>query len=246
MKIERHLNSITADNLVPISDRSLKRYLSEMRAGTRNGKVKPISREEPFLNIRNSISKAAGVTVLAKLVAMENIHSEDEVGVFLFPRHTKNPIQLVSTKLADEFLRKNNISLSTCEEANQQRAAHIGACLQADTGSLTSFYFRICDSNFPKIQQRGNKECIIPQIFCLNKEKNCYLVTQHTDVTDTTLQEYIAKNATLPAIFKTQKLLIERELAGPTATMLVDSQDKGSQPDPQVELTQGKYSILIT
>ena len=140
MKIERHLNSITADNLVPISDRSLKRYLSEMRAGTRNGKVKPISREEPFLNIRNSISKAAGITVLAKLVAMENIHSEDEVGVFLFPRLSKTPIQLVSTKVADEFLRKNNISLSTCEEANQQRAAHIGAALQAHTGNL--FFLR--------------------------------------------------------------------------------------------------------
>ena len=45
---------------------------------------------------------------------------------------------------------------------------------------------------------------------------------------------------TLPAIFNTQKLLIERELAGPNASMLVDSQDKESQPDAQVELTQGK------
>ena len=129
MKSERHLNSIAADTLVPISGRTVNRYCEQIAASTRDGKIKPQSREEPFANIRNSISKAAGVTVLSKLVAMENIHSEDEVGVFLFPRQSKRPIQLVSTKAADEFLRKNNISLSTCEEANQQRAAHIGACL---------------------------------------------------------------------------------------------------------------------
>ena len=197
------------------------------------------------MNIRNSISKAAGVTVINKLVASENIHSEDEVGVFLLPRLAKNPIQLVSTKVADAFLRENNIALSTCEESNQQRAAHIGATLQAHTGNLTCLYIRICDSNFPKKQKKGNTECIIPQILCLNKEKNCYLVTQHTEVTDTTVQEYIAKNITLPAIFNTQKALIERELAGPNATMLVDSQDRESQPDAPVELTQGRYSVII-
>ena len=218
----------------------MKRYCNEIGASKRDGKEKPISREEPFLNIRNSISKAAGLLVIAEQVAMENVHSEDEVGVFLYPRQPKKLLQLVSTKEANEFLRLNNVALSTCVVANQQRAAHIGAILQAHTGDLTSFYLRICDSNFPRLEKKGDPACIIPSIYSLNKEKNCYLVTQHTDVTDTTVQEYIGKNITLPSIFSTQDKLIERELAGPNAALIVDSQDRESQQEARVELTQGQ------
>jgi hypothetical protein len=81
--------------------------LEEINTIERTPQIKPISRIEPFLNIRNAISKAAGLSAISKVCAVENIHSEDEIGVFLFGWHngTKKP-KLVATEEADNFLRK--------------------------------------------------------------------------------------------------------------------------------------------
>ena len=43
-----------------------------------------VSRTEPFLNIRNGISKAAGMLALSEEVQQELMFSDDEVGLFLF------------------------------------------------------------------------------------------------------------------------------------------------------------------
>jgi hypothetical protein len=59
--------------------------MEEVKVSERIGKCKPISRVEPFLNIRNAKSKAAGLSGISKVCELENIHnSDDEVGLFLF------------------------------------------------------------------------------------------------------------------------------------------------------------------
>jgi hypothetical protein len=145
------------DKFVDISNKTVTRYLNEIETTQNKGDFKPVSRVEPFLNIRNAISKAAGLTSLSQVCAIENMYSEDEVGVFLFGWHqTSNRPKLVSAKEANEFLRKNNVSISTSEHPDQQGAVHIGATLQAHSGDIICFYLRIVDSLSPKsLKQRS-------------------------------------------------------------------------------------------
>jgi hypothetical protein len=220
------------DTFAPISNKTVKRYVNQMGVTERESKIKPQSRVEPYLNIRNAISKAAGLLALARVCPLENMHSEDEVGIFLFGWHqnSKRP-KLVSTKQADEFLRLNSISLSTSQDPDQQRAAHIGATLQAHTGQLSAFYLRIVDSTFPeefKNNQSPTTEeaCHKPRIWLLNPDLNFYVVTCHPSVTDTTVSEYIGKKITHPAIFKKQDTVIEREISGKKCFLQMDTQSE--------------------
>ena len=75
------------DVFTPISDKTVKRYMITMESSERDGKIKPESRVEPFLNIRNPISKAAGLMALNRVCPTENMHNENEVGIFLFGWH---------------------------------------------------------------------------------------------------------------------------------------------------------------
>lgn len=187
------LNSIAnIEHFAPLSERTVIRYMKEMETPERKGKVKPLSRVEPFLNIRNAISKAAGLTAISKVCPIENMHSDDEVGIFLFGWHQTTP-KLVSSKAADEFLRRNNISLSTCIDPDQQRAAHIGATVQAHTGNLTCFYLRIVDANFPEDFRTHQNTVHKPIVWRVDPSVRFYVVTCHPSVTDTVVSEYIGK-----------------------------------------------------
>jgi hypothetical protein len=217
------------DEFAPISNSTVKRYMVEIKTSSREGKIKPVSRVEPFLNIRNAISKAAGLTALSRLCPLENIHSEDEVGVCLFGWHGKSRRpKLGSTREADEFLSKNNVSLSTTEDPDKQRAVHIGATLQAHSGELTCFYLRIVDNLFP--QEFKSKEPTVskPRIWLLNPSINFYVVTCHPTVTDTTVMEYIGKYITHPAIFNKQDTIIDRELSANTSSLKCNSLNSNS------------------
>jgi hypothetical protein len=152
--------------------------------------------------------------------------SDDEVGVFLFGWNSscKRP-KLVSTKEADEFFRKNNVSLSTSEDPDQQRVAHIGATLQAHTGDLTCFYLCIVDSLFPQEFKTKEPSVSKPRIWLLNPKLNFYVVTCHPSVTDTTIMEYIGKYIIHPAIFKKQDEIINREISGEVSIRKCSSDD---------------------
>jgi hypothetical protein len=230
------LNShASLEKFAQISPSTLRRYRSFMNANSRQAKEKPTSRVEPFLNIRNAITKCAGLTAISKVCPAENIFSEDEVGVFLFGWHNDaaRP-KLVSTSVADQFLRKNNISLSTSTDPNQQRVAHIGA-IQGHTGQLNSYYLRIVDYNFPEEFKSGTSEHK-PLVWRMSDASNFFVVTCHPSVTDTTASEYISKLVTHPAIFESQDATIQREvraynLTKPVSTVSgtlpVDSEAEG-------------------
>ena len=170
-------NSHTSLDLVPISRITFRKYRKALKVSVRKGKVKPKSRVEPYLNFRNAISKAAGLTALSKIAPIENFHSADEVGVFLFGWHKRSP-RLCSTRATDEFLRKNYISRSITEE---QRVVHIGATVQAEVGGLTSYYLRITDSNFPKVF-KSDGLTLKPEILIVDKATRFYVVLCHPDV----------------------------------------------------------------
>lgn len=63
--------------------KSVKTLINGMGSKYREGNVKPKSWVEPYLNIRKAITKAAGLTAITRVCAMENIHTEHEVGIFL-------------------------------------------------------------------------------------------------------------------------------------------------------------------
>jgi hypothetical protein len=219
------------DDHAPLSDSTVRRYLKEIGASERIGKMKPQSRVEPYLNIRNAISKAAGLTALSRVCPLENMFSDDEVGIFLFGWHQTAP-KLCTTKVADAFLRQNNVSLSTTVDPDKQRAAHIGATVQGHTGKLTCFYLRICDSNFPENFKSHDAAIHKPIIWCLDPDARFYVVTCHPSVTDTTVFEYIGKLISHPAIFAEQDATIARELAGRKSSRVYDSQ---SQPNLELD-----------
>eukprot|EP01033_Poteriospumella_lacustris_P013318 gene13318-9543_t len=212
------------DTFAKLSRRSVGRYMEKAQMTERQGKIKPESRVEPFLNIRNAISKAAGLAATTEVCATENIFSEDEVGIFLFGWHqTSKAPKLVSTQQADAFLRQNNVSLSTSEDSDQQRAAHIGATLQAHTGRLTSYYLRIVDSNFPECFKSSDSTVHKPRIWKLNAKDNFFVVTCHPSVTDTTVCEYISKIISHPAIFDQQDAAVQRDVSHLHLTKPVDT-----------------------
>ena len=227
------------DKHAPIEDRTVKKYMKIMTASEREGKVKPESRIEPYLNIRNAISKAAGLTALAKVCPVENMHSDDEVGLMLFGWNETKP-KLVSTKEADEWLRRNNVSLSTSGEPNQQRCAHIGTCQQPSRGGLTCFYLRIQDSNFPEVFRHDDPTVHKPIVMRLNPKTCCYLVLCNPLVTDTVISEYIGKLIICPAMFDKQDETIRREIEGANhgddTGMVYGSQ---SQPEPPSAIADG-------
>jgi hypothetical protein len=101
------------DTFVPISTKTIKRYVKEIGAKEVKGKDQAENREEAFNDIRNAIAKAVGLTAMSKIVQFMHIHSTDEVGLFLFGWHqtSKRP-KLVVTAEANEWLRKNNTSVS--------------------------------------------------------------------------------------------------------------------------------------
>jgi hypothetical protein len=236
------------DTFAPISHKSVKRYMNNMEASVREGKIKPESRVEPYLNIRNSISKAAGLRAITQICPTENIYSEDEVGIFLFGwnHNSKKKPQLVSTKAADEFLRRNNVSLSSTEDQDKQRAAHIGATVQAHTGRLTSSYLRINDSKFPETFKTGDSTVHKPIVWPMNETTNFYVVTCHPSVTDTTVSEYIGKIITHPAIFASQDATIDQEITAyrtqkPQDTVMTDLPEGGSfEPETIDTEAEGK------
>jgi len=226
-----------------IDDVTVKKYLEKMFVTERQGKCKPVTRVEPYANIRNAISKAAGFTSLVKMCPVEMWHTEDEVGLFLFGWHTTKP-KLCSTADANAWLRANNVSLSTSEDPDQQRCAHIGTTQQPSRGGLTCFYLRIVDSKFPETKSRTEPDVHKPVIMLLNAKTNCYLVLCHPSVTDTTVSEYIGKCITGPAIFAKQDEVIKREIMqaarGDDAGMVYASQ---SQPAEPATLDEGTYFI---
>lgn len=228
---KKKTNTNTSLDLVPIDDRTVKACINKMEAGERSGKNKPKSRVEPFLNIRNAISKAAGLTSVAKECDVELMFSADEVGIYVYAWHETRP-KVVSSKIADEFLRRNHTSVSTSEDTPQQRAAHVGATVQACSGNTTAFYARIVDSNFPDVFRKNNSNVRKPEVFLLNKEKIFYLVACHPEVDSTTVEEYIGKLINLPAIFAEQERVIQREINGPEASQQYSSQSQPSQPQP--------------
>lgn len=219
-------------SLSTIDDKTVKKYTKEVEASSRKGRNKPVSRLEPYLNIRNAISKAAGLMSVSKVCPVENMHSEDEVGIYIFGWHQTAP-QLFSTKRSDAFLKKNNISLSTTEQENQQRVAHIGATVQAHTGKLTVFYLRIVDSNFPDLFKKSKNTVRKPLIIQLDTEIRFFLVLCHPDVCDTVVHDYIGRLITFPAIFQEQENTIKREIAGEEEAMQYGSQSQPSQPEPR-------------
>jgi hypothetical protein len=70
------------DTFASLDDRTVEKYMNIMKITEKQGKVKPVSRKEPFLNIRNAISKAAGLLALSEEVPQELMFSDNEVGVF--------------------------------------------------------------------------------------------------------------------------------------------------------------------
>ena len=231
------------DTFAKIEDRTVKKYMEMMTASERTGKIKPVSRIEPYLNMRNAISKAAGLTAIAKVCPVENMHSDDEVGLMLFGWDGKSP-KLVTTKEANEWLRLNNVSLSTSEDPNQQRCAHIGTCQQPSRGNMTCFYLRIQDTKFPEIFRRDQPAVHKPHVMLLNLKTRCYLVLCHPSVTDTVISEYIGKLIIGPAIFAQQDATIQREIEGATrgtdAGVVHSSQ---SQPANPPALDEGFFAI---
>ena len=92
------------ERFAPIDDRTVRKYIVEMCSSEKKGKIKPISRIEPYLNIRNAISKAAGLTAISKVCPVENMHTEDKIGLFLFGWHDTRP-KLVCSLEASKWLR---------------------------------------------------------------------------------------------------------------------------------------------
>jgi hypothetical protein len=211
-----------------------------MEARDRKGKLEPASREECYLNIRNAIAKASGLTSIAKTCKSELIFSEDAVGMLLFSWMDVS-LRLVSTKEAGVFLRQNNISLSTInDEVNEQRAVRIGATLQAHTGRLICYYLTITDSRFPDTFKRIDPTVRKPVTFLADPDVSFYVIIRHPDVTYTVLEEYIGKLITHPAIFEVQEEIIQREIAGEEETVQYGSQSQPSQPNVNSDTTTRK------
>ena len=61
---------------------ALASAMYDIAKGARKSSYVPLSRKEPFLNIRNAISKAVGLLALSEEVPQELMFSDDEVGVF--------------------------------------------------------------------------------------------------------------------------------------------------------------------
>jgi hypothetical protein len=233
---KRGLNPLAdVDKFASINDQTILKYLNKLLASVKKGKLKPTSRVEPYQNIRNAISKAAGFTALARVCRVEHWHTDDEVGMFIFGWHQTKP-KLVSTDEANKWLRANNVSLSTSADPDQQRCAHVGTLQQPATGGLTAFYVRITDSNFPAVFRHDNPTVHKPVIMLLNPDTNCYLVMCHPSVSDTVVSEYIAKNISCPAIFKKQEEAIKRDIESATlgehAGMVFSSQSQPLDPEP--------------
>ena len=190
---KRNLNLFPdLDTFAPIDDRTVDKYLAKMKATEKKGKVNPESRIEPYKNIRNALSKASTFLAIEKICPAQNWHSDDEVDSFLFGWNTTKP-KLVGSQEANLWLRANNGSLSTSEDPNQQRRAHIGILQQLSRGELTSFYVRITDSKFPEVFRSDVPTERKPVIMTLNPLAYCYLVMCYSSVTDTTASEYIGK-----------------------------------------------------
>jgi hypothetical protein len=231
-------NTNASLDMVPISDGTFKNYKAQMEISSRRGKKKPKSRDEPYKNIRNAISKASGLTALVRVCPTENIHSSDEVGIFLFGWHQTAP-KLCSTRDADEFLRAHNRSLSTSDDPDQQRVAHIGATLQAHTGALTCYYLRIVDSKFP-LEYQSDGTTPRPRVYELDPESHFFVVCCNPAVTDTIAEDYIGRLIVLPAIFEAQEKTIQREINGEEAasqygsqSQPIESSQPASQPMPE-------------
>ena len=155
--------------------------------------------------------------------------------------HNKNP-KLISTKEADEWLRLNNVSLSTTESSGKQRCLHIGTIQQPATGNLTCFYARIVDSKFPEVFRSDQSLEHKPVIFCVNKTAHVYVVLCHPKVSDTTVFEYIGKYIINPAIFERQDELIARDIL--MATYGDNAGIESSQPDAPTTLDEGMNIYL--
>ena len=95
------------DTFASIDNKTVKKYFTKMEAYEKKGKVKPESRIEPYKNIRNALSKASAFLAISKVCPVQNWHTDDEAGFFLFGWHTTKP-KLVSSREANDLLRANN------------------------------------------------------------------------------------------------------------------------------------------
>jgi hypothetical protein len=84
--LNKGFNSMASlKKFAPLSTKTSNKYLTEVNGAVRIGKVKPMSRLEPYLNIRNPISKAAGLLAIYDITgSLEHIHSDDEVSFMIF------------------------------------------------------------------------------------------------------------------------------------------------------------------
>jgi hypothetical protein len=223
------------DTFASISSRTVRRYLTDIDAKEVKGKDQAENREEAFNDIRNAIAKAVGLTAMSKIVQFMHIHSTDEVGLFLFGWHqtAKRPM-LVVTAEANEWLRKNNTSVSKSIDSNQQRCVHIGTT-QGTGGFLTAIYFRICDSNIPDLECKTRPGQMKPWLFCLNEDRHVYGIVSNANVTEAMISEYIGIHIDSKAISEKQEKAITEELdtlrAGRYAGLVFSEGSQPSSPD---------------
>jgi len=179
---EQNLNKYALRESVSISDRTAKRYKKEGKILDRVGAVKPPHRIDAFLNIRNALSCCATLTALEDIINFELFFSEDDVGLKLNGWDHKP--QLLTTKEANAYLRKNNLSLSTTEEALKQRMVQLGATIQAVIGNTPCTFMKFADRNFDELKEK-------PIIWVMNNYTNFYICLYHPDINETNLQHYL-------------------------------------------------------
>jgi len=201
------------DKFAPLHQRTVERYTRDLRCQEVKGKIVAESRVDPFNDIKNCMAKAAGMIALSEMVDMENFHSDDEVGIFLFGwGETAGKPKLVVDEISSQWLKDHNISASRSEDPNQQRVVHIGTTQQPATGRLTCMYIRIVDSNFPDDRMHSKPDQRKPRIFCLNSKDNVYAVCCHPEVSDEVAFGYIGKYIICTAIAERQEMCRQRDI----------------------------------
>ena len=79
---QNNLNSVVPVDTMPISEKTLDRYIKEGFL-ERQAQVKNTTRSEAYLNIRISIACASVLTSVENVIDLENFHSSDDVGFLL-------------------------------------------------------------------------------------------------------------------------------------------------------------------
>ncbi len=155
--------------LPKVSAKTVQKYTRKQAAYAVEGAIKTSARFSAVNNIRTPIALISTLDYVLKRVSPECFFSSDDTSVLV---HEHEKPRVITTKLAQDYLAKHNLNVSTVEDVEQQRVITYSLTISGDN-KLVCTVIKIVDKLFPEYSEKPFVAEVEPGLFVMLYGPSC-------------------------------------------------------------------------